>query len=920
MFESHAAPAESSRRGVAAFVGDLLDRLTVKLALPMAVVILVVAAATGFLVERAIRRSIVVSADAQARSQTASVIQALEMSDRLLLDETKRAMRVMQSEAAKTGAPAQGTGVQVGGRTVWDLNLGGTGQSSASDIVDQVGALMGGTATIYTKSTGDYVAISTNAKAATGERLVGAPLFRHGKAHTALERGASHYGFEREGAEPHIAAYEPLIDETGKTVGALHVGFPLVTLADLGATVEGTRLLDEGFSALVDSEGNVLFKSKHADANFVRELVNAKTGGKLSGEVKASVMSGMGKLDTAREIGNWQFIRSDFKPWGYTVVSAYSKADPQLTAAINRVRSTVAVVGLLLAIALTALCLLIARRITQPLNQAVKVANSLAVGDLSVDMSMPRSGDETGQLLVAMEKMTKYLQEMADTSDRIAAGDLSVGVAARNERDRFGRSFESMTGYLRSMASVSDEIAAGNLHVRVEPRSAEDRFGTAFKNMLDNTLGLVQSREERDRIQQSVMKLLEEVSDVANGDLRVEAEVTADATGAIADAFNYMIAELRQVITNVQRATLEVSSSADQIRSTTENLAAGSAAQARQIADTSLAIDEMAVSIRHVSDNADLSATVADEALSNARRGTHAVENNIAAMGKIRDQVQETSKRMKRLGERSQEIGEFVQLIDDIADRTSLLALNASIQAATAGEAGRGFAVVAEEVERLAERSAGATRQIATLVKAIQSETTAAVAAMEGTTREVVDGSALANDAGRALSEIEIVSQRLASLLGTISEASRRQARGSEDLSRSMTDISGVTQQVAAGSSQAAHSVLNLVALADTLRESVVTFKLPEDAPAEAAEHHTIEHDGVGHTQAEHEFPSNADARPQDHEDEDHRDEHGNRRSPVIATPDGEADERSEAEPALDDLSLSVPPFAALPEAAVSRS
>jgi twitching motility protein PilJ len=235
----------------------------------------------------------------------------------------------------------------------------------------------------------------------------------------------------------------------------------------------------------------------------------------------------------------------------------------------------------------------------------------------------------------------------------------------------------------------------------------------------------------------------------------------------------------------------------------------------------------MATSINQVAENAAQTAAVADEAQSNARKGAAAVRNTISGMQRIRDQVQETAKRIKRLGESSQEIGEIVQVISDIADRTSILALNASIQAAMAGEAGRGFAVVAEEVERLADRSTEATKQISTLVKTIQTETTEAVSAMESSTKEVVDGSHLAEDAGNTLGEIEEVSARAAELVQSISLAARQQARGADGLAKTMADISQVTQETASGTRQAAVSVSNLSDLANNLRSTVSAFKLP---------------------------------------------------------------------------------------------
>lgn len=386
-----------------------------------------------------------------------------------------------------------------------------------------------------------------------------------------------------------------------------------------------------------------------------------------------------------------------------------------------------------------------------------------------------------------------------------------------------------LTRQVDRIRTLADAIGRGDYDARAEVLSGDElgAMTTALNSMLDNTLSMVQYRAESESMQTAIFKLLNEVSDVAEGDLTVEAEVTEDATGAIADAFNHMIHELRRIVTQVQNASLQVSSSVTQIQATTERLAEGSTAQSGQIVDSSAALDEMAVSIQQVSEHAALSATVAEQALANATRGASSVQNTIEGMNRIRTQVQETGKRIKRLGERSQEVGEIVQMIGDIADRTSILALNASIQAARAGEAGRSFVVVAEEVERLAERSANATKQIAGLVNTIQSETNEAVMAMEESTHEVVQGSQVADQAGQALGEIESVTHRLAELIQSISLAASQQARGSENLSKAMGEISEVTQQTAAGTKQAASSISHLADFADELRNSVSTFKLP---------------------------------------------------------------------------------------------
>jgi methyl-accepting chemotaxis protein len=386
-----------------------------------------------------------------------------------------------------------------------------------------------------------------------------------------------------------------------------------------------------------------------------------------------------------------------------------------------------------------------------------------------------------------------------------------------------------LTVQVRHIMDLFGRIGVGEFDARVEVTSGDElgEMSNSLNAMLDNTLDLIQTREQRDSMQSSVVKLLDEVGGVADGDLTVEAEVTSDITGAIADSFNMMIVQLREIIQDVQEATLEVSSSANEIRATTEHLSQGSEAQAAQITGTSSAIEDMASSIQQVSENAATSAQVGEQALVNAQQGILAVQNTMEGMTRIRDQVQETAKRIKRLGESSQEIGDIVQLIGDIADRTSILALNASIQAAMAGDAGQGFAVVAEEVERLAERSTEATKQIDTLIRTIQNETNEAVAAMESTTNEVVEGSLLAEEAGQALSEIGTVSGRLQELIQSISMASQQQARGSEELAHSMVEIAEVTQQTAVGTKQAAVSINTLATLADELRASVSAFKLP---------------------------------------------------------------------------------------------
>lgn len=327
--------------------------------------------------------------------------------------------------------------------------------------------------------------------------------------------------------------------------------------------------------------------------------------------------------------------------------------------------------------------------------------------------------------------------------------------------------------------------------------------------------------------QDAILRLLDEMGDLADGDLTVSATVTDEITGAIADSVNFTIDELRNLVTQINSTTIQVASAAQETQATALHLTDASDHQAQQITEVSSAITDMAGSIEQVSQNASQSSDVATQSVNLAAQGNEAVKKAIYGMDTIREQIQETSKRMKRLGESSQQIGDIVELINDIAEQTNILSLNAAIQATMAGEAGRGFAVVADEVQRLAERSSSATKQIDALVKTIQSDTNEAITSMERSTKEVVTGAKLSQDAGTSLEQIEAVSHRLADLINNISDAAKQQAQAAVSTSDSMNVIQEITMQTSTGTNESAASIGRLLELTNELRTSVSGFKLP---------------------------------------------------------------------------------------------
>ncbi len=326
--------------------------------------------------------------------------------------------------------------------------------------------------------------------------------------------------------------------------------------------------------------------------------------------------------------------------------------------------------------------------------------------------------------------------------------------------------------------------------------------------------------------QEAILRLLNEISELAEGNLTVRAAVTEDITGAIADSINATIDELRRLVSGITTAANQVTTATGEAQKITGQLLQAAQKQSGEIRDTSQAVTRITESINQVSANAAESARVAENSLAAAGKGALAVQNAIQGMNDIREQIQETAKRIKRLGESSQEIGEIVQLISDITEQTNVLALNAAIQAASAGEAGRGFTVVAEEVQRLAERSAEATKHISAIVRSIQSDTQETAVAMERSTQGVVEGAKIADSAGKALQEIGSVSRQLATLIAAISTATTSQAEAAAQVVARMQDILGVTNLTTEGTSKTAASTQQLAALAQELKLSVAGFKL----------------------------------------------------------------------------------------------
>ena len=474
------------------------------------------------------------------------------------------------------------------------------------------------------------------------------------------------------------------------------------------------------------------------------------------------------------------------------------------------------------------------------LNSFREIAQGMLDGN--PDLRLPAARDAASR-----ERLGALLKLYDTTRNEASAilGNLQGLIAARDaqasiigDSEPMRRQLETLQDRLSSQTGLGPVVlgllalsallglAAGAGLATVQLRSSEQREALAESQRVHAESLQQDAKRVNDANQAAILRLMNELQTVAEGDLTQEATVTEDITGAIADSVNYTVEELRLLVGSVQNTATRVAQTTAQVDSTSTELLAASTEQLREIRETGRSVLDMASRINEVSSQAQESASVARQSLQAADSGLAAVQNAIGGMNSIRDQIQETSKRIKRLGESSQEIGEITELISDITEQTNVLALNAAIQAASAGEAGRGFSVVAEEVQRLAERSADATRQIAALVKAIQTDTQDAVAAMERSTQGVVAGAQLSDSAGTALSEIDRVSRRLAELIEQISSATSREAEKANVVADNIQHIFAVTEQTGQGTRSTAQQVRELSHMAEELRQSVARFKI----------------------------------------------------------------------------------------------
>ncbi|WP_226470573.1 methyl-accepting chemotaxis protein [Luteimonas panaciterrae] len=641
---------------------------------------------------------------------------------------------------------------------------------------------------------------------------------------------------------------------------SVNIGYAFWKAARLGGAstaasnlqVNSQKLANQGREAV---EGNAeafkAFKATKAQIDTDIQQLNSSYGETtgLSGPIRA-VTDTWAPLDKSAQ----QVIASESAVLALAGnADRFTKAVPQLQAQLDEVVRAMSSSGspasqIYIALRQNVLAGNLSRRVTevraggpgaavagQALANEVNVFQQVLTGLKSGDQAMNVQPLSNRAAIAALDQATTQWTQMKRDLDSILSSSKNLFSAQSSAAtltsgsDKLLSDSVDLFRAFTAFGSMRDTSILGNIWISI----LSGLVVLASIVLLVISLGAAQreryetTMELNNRNQEAIMRLLDEIGALAENDLTVKATVTEDMTGAIADSINFAVENLRGLVTTINDTSVQVASSAQETQATAMHLAEAAEHQAQEISSATDRINEIAASISQVSKHSTESASVAQRSVQIATKGAGVVRETIAGMDSIRDQIQETSKRIKRLGESSQEIGQIVELINDISEQTNILALNAAIQAASAGEAGRGFAVVADEVQRLAERASNATKRIETLVQAIQSDTNEAVSSMEQTTSEVVAGARLAEDAGTALGEIENVSTNLATLIEGISTASQQQSAAASNITATMNTIQSITAQTSQGANQTAESIGNLAQLAADLRRSVADFKLP---------------------------------------------------------------------------------------------
>ncbi len=686
------------------------------------------------------------------------------------------------------------------------LKFGTTAINNNFELVDDIKSNIGGTSTIFVKSGSSFIRVSTNVKKDDGSRAIGTELDPKGAAYKVISEGSAFHGMVFILGKPFIAGYEPIKDNSGEVVGIYYTGYPVESLELLKESIRKSKVLEEGYVALYDNKGNLIEKSE----NVSQEIVTTNF-----------------KDTTLAAENDWVVSNFDIDVWKFTLVIAYNQSEVN-SIFINRavLLITIIILGGLLISLFVAYS--IKRFVVSPINETLVMITGLSAGRLEKRINVA-SDDEVGQMSSEMNTLANQLTMFTNTLNELSRGNFNVTVNTLGEGDQITPAFQKIVSTLVSLKKETDLLISAAARGELSYRGNQALFTGGYQEIIQGF----------NKTLENIMNPLKDSNDVlsqmATGDLRVR--INSDYQGdfkILKESVNALGESLSQLVFQVTEAVNATASASEEISSSTEQMATGAMEQTAQTSEVAAAVEEMTSTIQETTKNTGTAVDLAKAAGDLARKGGEVVQKTVEGMITISKVVNRAAETVTELGNSSSQIGEIVQVINDIADQTNLLALNAAIEAARAGEQGRGFAVVADEVRKLAERTTKATAEIATMIKKIQKDTGEAVDSIRLGTKEVEQGKILSEQAGSSMSQIVESTVVVIDTVTQIATASEEQSSTAVEISKSLDTINNVAQESSNGIQQIARAAEDLSGLTSTLLSLVEQFKIETKSTAKS--------------------------------------------------------------------------------------
>lgn len=807
------------------------NRLSFKFLLPALLSVLLTAILSNVLVSSKIESLLTSGAEDKISSEINYITM---ISNEFMKEKISTAMNVLKTQCQNYGSAGIGNDIPFNDTAVPDLRFGSKSMVQDFSIVDEIKNSLGGTATLFVRQGNDYIRISTNIIGNDGKRAIGTKLNSSGKAYAAIKNGKSFYGVADILGNPYITAYEPICDITGNIIGVWYFGYPMSSLGSLERLIRKSKVLDDGFYTFVDNNNKVIF---HSDNSTSEEV--------------SGVLSGSDKNN------DWVIRTADFSQSGYRIIAAYPRNN--ITTVIHSTQLKVVIIGIFITILLVGLLYYILTKIVmKPIAKLETAARKIALGNLSEEIAN-MGDDEIGQLAKAFNHMMETIKKQISYLDNLPAPvvlinrDFSVNYINKAGAALLGKEQTGITGkkcyelfktgdcrtdncacfkamefngiYTKETTSVTQSREIPILYTGSPVHDKSGKVTGALEYITDIT----EIKELQNYLTRSTHALLEEMDRFASGELGAHVvSERDDEIGRLFNGFNTAVSKIRSMIIAVTEAIHATVSSSGEISASSEQIASGAQEQLSQTGSIAESIEQITKSILENTKNISSAADYARLASESTVSGSEKVKRTKSGMEKIVESTRQTGTKITSLSGKAEQIGEITQVIDEIADQTNLLALNAAIEAARAGEQGRGFAVVADEVRKLAERTTNATKEIADYIKQIQSETKEADASMSMTEKAVEEGMVLTEEVSSSLEQILQFNLRASGVVTDVAAASEQQSTAAEEISRSIEGISSVTQQSAAGTVQIAKAAEDLNQLTVRLQDLIGKFSLDQ--------------------------------------------------------------------------------------------